>query len=134
MVFPLVVVASNINKIMKYDIPAALDTLKPGAEWMLNGGDYTGITWLSSEQQPTKTEVIDKIAELDAAEPMRLLRIERNKKIAETDWRVLPDQTPSDDWINYRQALRDLPANASPKLDIGGELDFSSFTWPTEPE
>ena len=119
---------------MKYDIPAALDTLKPGAQWMLNGEDYTGITWLSSEQQPTKTEIADKIAELDAAEPMRLLRIERDKKIALTDWRVLPDQTPTDDWINYRQALRDLPASASPKLGSDYELDFSSFTWPTEPE
>ena len=118
---------------MKYTIADALQALKPGAEWVLRGNDYTGLEWLSSEQQPTKTEVADKIAELDAAEPMRLLRIERNKKIAETDWRVLPDQTPSDDWTNYRQALRDLPASASPKLNSSGELDFSSFTWPTEP-
>ena len=119
---------------MKYTIVDALHSLKPGAQWTLRGNDYTGLEWLDSGQQPTKTEVADKIAELDAAEPMRLLRIERNKKIAETDWRVLPDQTPSDDWINYRQALRDLPASASPKLDSNYNLDFSSFTWPTEPE
>ena len=119
---------------MKYDIPAALQTLNPGAEWVLRGTEYSGLEWLDSKQtQPTKTEVIDMVAELDAAEPMRLLRIERDNKIALTDWRVLPDQTPSDDWINYRQALRDLPASASPKLDKDGELDFSSFTWPTEP-
>ena len=119
---------------MKYDITHALKALKPGAEWILDGGNYTDLTWLSSEQQPTKDEIADKIAELDAAEPMRLLRIERDKKIALTDWRVLPDQTPSDDWINYRQALRDLPASASPKLGSDYKLDFSSFTWPTEPE
>ena len=119
---------------MKYDITHALQSLKPGARWVLRGEDYTGLEWLDSKQtQPTKTEVIDKVAELDAAEPMRLLRIERDKKIAQTDWRVLPDQTPSDDWINYRQALRDLPASASPKLDSNYNLDFSSFTWPTEP-
>ena len=118
---------------MKYDITHALQALKPGAEWTLRGNDYSGLTWLDSEQQPTKTEVFDKIAELDAAEPMRLLRIERNKKIAETDWRVLPDQTPSDDWINYRQALRDLPANATPKLNSDYQLDLTSVTWPTEP-
>ena len=109
---------------MKYDIPHALQSLKPGSQWVLRGEDYTGLEWLSSEQQPTKTEVVDKIAELDAAEPLRLLRIERDKKIALTDWRVLPDQTPSDDWINYRQALRDLPASASPKLNSDYELDF----------
>ena len=118
---------------MKYDIPHALQSLKPGSQWVLRGEDYTGLEWLSSEQQPTKTEVVDKIAELDAAEPLRLLRIERDINIALTDWRVLPDQTPSDDWINYRQALRDLPASASPKLNSDYELDFSSFTWPTEP-
>ena len=120
---------------MKYDITHALQALKPGAQWTLNGEDYTGLNWLDSEQEPTKQEIFDKIAELDAAEPMRLLRIERNKKIAETDWRVLPDQTPSDDWINYRQALRDLPASASPKLDPKSEyeLDLTSIKWPTEP-
>ena len=124
----------GINKIMKYDITHALQSLKPGSQWVLRGNDLDGLEWLDSEQQPTKTEVFDKIAELDAAEPIRLLRIERNKKIAETDWRVLPDQTPTDDWINYRQALRDLPASATPKLDFNYNLDFSSFTWPTEPE
>ena len=119
---------------MKYDIGSALLNLKPGAEWVLRGTEYSGLEWLDSGQQPTEQEVKAKIIELDAAEPMRLLRIERNKKIAETDWRMLPDHTPSDDWINYRQALRDLPASSSPKLDSSGELDFSSFTWPTEPE
>ena len=119
---------------MKYDIPQALQVLKPGEQWILRGTEYSDLEWLDSGQQPTEQEVKAKIIELDAAEPMRLLRIERDKKIAETDWRVLPDQTPSDDWINYRQALRDLPASVSPKLDKDGELDFSSFTWPTEPE
>jgi len=119
---------------MKYDIPAVLQVLKPGAQWTLVGEDYSGLEWLDSGQQPTEQEVKAKIIELDAAEPIKLLRIERDKKIAETDWRMLPDQTPSDDWINYRQALRDLPASASPKLDSNYELDFSSFTWPTEPE
>ena len=119
---------------MKYGIAEAIAALKPGAEWSLNGNDYSGLTWLDSDQQPTKTEVADKIVELAAVEPMRLLRIERDKKIALTDWRVLPDQTPSDNWINYRQALRDLPASASPKLNSDYELDLTSVTWPTEPE
>ena len=118
---------------MKYDITDAIMSLKPGAGWVLRGTEYSGLEWLDSGQQPTEQEVKAKLIELEAAEPMRLLRIERDKKIALTDWRVLPDQTPSDDWINYRQALRDLPASASPKLDKDGELDFSSFTWPTEP-
>ena len=118
---------------MKYDIPQALQALKPGEQWVLRGTEYSDLEWLDSGQQPTEQEVKAKIIELDAAEPMRLLRIERNKKIAETDWRMLPDQTPSDDWINYRQALRDLPASATPKLGSDYELDLTSVTWPTEP-
>ena len=117
---------------MKYDIADALQSLKPEAAWVLHGTEYSGLEWLSSGQQPTEQEVKAKIIELDAAEPMRLLRIERNKKIAETDWRVLPDQPSSDDWVNYRQALRDITTQ-TPKLGSDYKLDLTSVTWPTEP-
>ena len=119
---------------MKYDIGSALLNLKPGAQWVLRGTEYSGLEWLDSGQQPTEQEVKAKIIELDAAEPMRLLRIERDTRITKTDWRASSDLTLSDAWKTYRQALRDLPASSSPKLDSSGELDFSSFTWPTEPE
>ena len=119
---------------MKYTIVDALHSLKPGAQWVLRGKGYSGLEWQDDSQtKPTAIEVNSKISELDNAEAMRLLRIERNKKIAETDWRMLPDQTPSDDWTNYRQALRDLPASATPKLNSFYELDLTSVTWPTEP-
>ena len=119
---------------MKYSISDALQSLKPGAIWTLRGDEYSGLEWQDSSQtKPTETEVTNKITALDATEPMRLLRVERDKRIAKTDWRMLPDQTPSDDWTNYRQALRDLPASATPKLDSFYELDLTSVTWPTEP-
>ena len=119
---------------MKYDIPAALQALKPGAQWTLNGEDYTGLTWLDTKQtQPTETEVNSKISELDNAEAMRLLRIERDIRIAKTDWRASSDLTLATAWKTYRQALRDLPASATPKLDSFYELDLTSVTWPTEP-
>ena len=119
---------------MKYDIPQALQALKPGAEWVLRGSDYSGLEWLDSSQtKPTETEVNSKISELDNAEPMRLLRVERDKRIAKTDWRASSDLTLSDAWKTYRQALRDLPASASPKLNSDYELDLTSITWPTEP-
>jgi len=118
---------------MKYGIAEAVAALKPGAQWVLRGTEYSGLEWMDSGQQPTETEIYSKISELDNAEPMRLLRIERDKKIALTDWRASSDLTLSDAWKTYRQALRDLPASASPKLDSNYGLDFSSFTWPTEP-
>ena len=119
---------------MKYNIPDALQALRPGAEWSLHGYDYSGLNWLDSEQtQPTETEVNSKISELDNAEPMRLLRIERDARIAKTDWRASSDLTLLDAWKTYRQALRDLPASATPKLNSNYELDLTSVTWPTEP-
>ena len=119
---------------MKYDIPDALQALKPGAQWTLNGDDYSGLTWLDSSQtKPTETEVNSKISALDNAEAMRLLRIERDTRIAKTDWRASSDLTLSDAWKTYRQALRDLPASATPKLGSDYELDLTSVTWPTEP-
>ena len=119
---------------MKYDIPAALQALKPGAEWTLRGSDYSGLEWLDSSQtKPTETEINSKISSLDAAEAMRLLRIERDTRIAKTDWRASSDLTVSDAWKTYRQALRDLPASATPKLGSDYELDLTSVTWPTEP-
>ena len=119
---------------MKYTIADALLLLKPKAQWTLRGDDYTGLEWLDSKQtQPTETEINSKISELDNAEPMRLLRIERNVRIAKTDWRASSDLTLSDAWKTYRQALRDLPASASPKLNSDYELDLTSVSWPTEP-
>ena len=118
---------------MKYDIPAALQELKPGAQWTLSGDDYTGLTWLDSSQtKPTETEVNSKISELDNSEAMRLLRIERDTRIAKTDWRASSDVTLADAWKTYRQALRDITTQ-TPKLGSDYELDLTSITWPTEP-
>ena len=118
---------------MKYDIASALQELKPGAEWVLRGTQYSGLEWVDSSQtKPTETEVSNKISSLDAAEPMRLLRIERDRRIAKTDWRASSDLTLADAWKTYRQALRDITTQ-TPKLDSNYELDLTSVTWPTEP-
>ena len=119
---------------MKYDITYALVALKPGAQWTLRGEDYSDLEWLDTGQtKPTETEINSKISELDNAEPMRLLRIERDTRIAKTDWRASSDLTLVDAWKTYLQALRDLPASATPKLNSDYELDFTSVSWPTEP-
>ena len=117
---------------MKYSIPEALQALQPGAEWVLNGSDYTGLEWRSSQTKPTETEVNSKISSLDTAEPMRLLRVERDKRIALTDWRASSDLTLTDVWKTYRQALRDMTTQ-TPKLDYNYDLDLTSVNWPIVP-
>jgi len=68
--------------------------------------------------------VSDKKKELEDAEPMRLLREERNKRLSETDWMASSDLTISDVWKKYRQDLRDITKTAT-------SLDDAEF--PTKP-
>jgi len=107
------------------DVTRALLELAPGAEFMCVDDNYNQITWLSPNiPKPTKAQVDAKIEELKAAQPMKLLRVERDRLIAETDWWVLPDRTPTDEQLAYRRALRDLPANTT---------DPTNPVWPTKP-
>ena len=115
-------------------IASALEVLKPKAQWTLRGDTYSDIEWLDESQtKPTEDEVNTKVAELKAAEPYRLLRIERDRRLQATDWRASSDLTLSGDWKAHRQDLRDLPAQQTPKLNSDGQLDFTSISWPPEP-
>ncbi len=79
-----------------------------------------------------KEQIILKSEEIKAAEPMRLLRIERNKLLAQSDWRMVADYpgTNQTEWQTYRQALRDITTQ-TPSLDVDGNL--TGITWPTPP-
>ena len=126
---------------MTFDIRSAITALRPGAECTITGDTYEGITWLDKNQtKPTEEEINTKITELQAAEPFRLLREERNRRLAECDWIVTKNaeygHNISIPWRNYRQALRDLPnlTYDPPELDEFGNLKMGSVAWPTPPE
>ena len=115
------------------DITDAIAALHPNCSFTMVDGDYSKIHWIDVPESPATIEQVnDKLTELRVAEPMRLLRQERNQKLTETDWMANSDVTMSDDWKTYRQALRDLPSTASPSLDDNGQL--TNVTWPTKPE
>ena len=118
---------------MIYTKSNALNSLKPNTKWAWIGDAYSGLTWLDSGTAPTESDINAELTKLTNAEPMRLLRVERDLKLAACDWRANSDVTLADAWKTYRQSLRDLPASASPSLDSDGFLDLSSVTWPTEP-
>ena len=117
---------------MKIRIEHAIRALHPDAQFTMVDDDIT--EWHSSGiTQPTEDEINAKIAELTDAEPYRLLRIERDRRLQATDWRASSDLTISGDWKAHRQDLRDLPAQQTPKLNSDGQLDFTSISWPPEP-
>jgi len=41
------------------DIPTILTRKYAGTEWVLNGDDYEGLTWLSESKKPTKKQLED---------------------------------------------------------------------------
>ena len=118
---------------MKYTKHTALQSLKPQSKYCWGGYEYSGLTWISSDTKPTESEIDAEVTRLTNAEPMKLLRVERDRLLATTDWRASSDLTLADAWKTYRQSLRDLPASASPTLTASGDLDLTSVTFPTEP-
>ena len=61
-----------------------------------------------------------------AEDDMRVIRSERDRRIAESDWTQLPDvpEATKTAWQAYRQALRDVPGNYTNMIDV---------VWPTKP-
>ena len=119
------------------DITEALRQLRPSSSFSVSG---KRIKWCDpNNAQPTEEEIQTKIAELNAAEPMRLLREDRNRKLTETDWTQYRDVSLSNDsdWQIYRQSLRDLPQNFSPIIDIitedGYPIVKEQTDWPEKP-
>jgi len=108
---------------MIYTKVKALISLKPNKQFSWTGNEYSGLTWLDSGTAPTESELDAEVTRLSNAEPMRLLRVERDRLLTACDWRASSDLTLADAWKTYRQALRDLPASASPKLDSDGNLE-----------
>jgi len=59
------------------------------------------------------------------AEQAKSVRQTRDDKLTETDWRFRSDMTPSQEWKDYCQALRDVPLQSGFPWTI---------TWPVEPQ
>ena len=94
----------------------------------VTGADSNGSAIESSNPDDwgtTWSAVKAKADELKAAEPMKLLRAERDSRLAVTDWWASSDLTMSDERKTYRQELRDITKSATSLDDV---------KWPTKPE
>jgi len=93
----------------------------------VTGSDANGSAIESTDPSDwgtTWAAVSAKKDELVAAQPMKELREERNRRIAETDWWASSDLTMTAEQTAYRQALRDI-TNTYTSLD--------DVVWPTKP-
>ena len=105
---------------------------------IISGGEI--IQWMETgEAQPSLDRIQTEVDRLISEEPHRLLRIERDRRLGECDWRMTSDYPHADQqaWVIYRQSLRDLPNQIemeeipNPGLDERGELVFDH--WPVPP-
>jgi hypothetical protein len=87
-----------------------------GVATQLSLPSYTLISQAEFQSQITPQGTVE--------EKLDTLREIRNIKLAETDWWVLPDRTPTDEQLAYRQALRDITNTYNSLEDV---------VWPTKP-
>ena len=90
----------------------------------VTGADVNGTAIESTDHGIAWADVAAKKDELVAEEPMRLLRVERDRKLTETDWWAVADRTMTAEQTTYRQALRDITQSATSLDDV---------VWPTKP-
>jgi hypothetical protein len=82
-----------------------------------------GPVFVDGETTAAEQEIAYK-AQKDA-EQAKSVRQSRDDKLTETDWRFRSDMTPSQEWKDYCQALRDVPLQSGFPWTI---------TWPVEPQ
>lgn len=73
----------------------------------------------------TDTEQEAAYKALKDAEQAASVRADRTKRLGETDWRFRSDMSPSQEWKDYCQALRDITTQAGFPWTV---------VWPTQPE
>lgn len=120
-----------------YDLTHALNKLYSNCKWYLKSYDYSGLVWEDENtSKPSEQELLQCLTELQNGESMDKLRLVRNKLLNETDKYTIqdwPHETPEkrQEWLDYRQQLRDLPSISSPMLDPDGKL--TNVSWPVPP-
>ena len=87
------------------------------------------LKWDSSKKEVVADDTAKTAWEL--AQEWKLIRTERTRLLAETDWVVIKARenggTVPAAWKTYRVALRDIPSEQSDKTK------YSEITWPTQP-
>lgn len=117
---------------MRFDI--LLKRLRPTSKWRINDEDvnsYDKIQWMDENTSlPTREEFENEWVTYVRVHDMEFIRQKRNTLLAQTDYVATidyPHPTPEkkQEWLDYRQALRDLPSNTE---------DPANPVWPVPPE
>ena len=78
----------------------------------------------TSEEETLRDIEEQAWADGEGARELDAIREQRNHLLSETDWMANSDVVMTDDWKEYRQALRDITNNNTIYADV---------TWPDKP-
>ena len=124
--------AFMIEKIMKLETSLTWDDFHGDSatiEVVNEGGVDRIASWKHKTVKQPSDSAINAITDKTILDEhnVKMLRMERNNKLAETDWTQNRDVTLSNDadWKTYRQALRDITKDYKSLEDV---------KWPEKPE
>ena len=124
--------AFMIEKIMKLETSLTWDDFHGDSatiEVVNEGGVDRIASWKHKTVKQPSDSAINAITDKTILDEhnVKILRMERNNKLAETDWTQNRDVTLSNDadWKTYRQALRDITKDYKSLEDV---------KWPEKPE
>ena len=112
------------------DITTALKDLYSHLPWSIQNSDYDTLQWKDTQiSKPSLEELVKRADEILAEKPFNEIRTKRNTRLSETDKYATidyphPTEEAKQAWLDYRQALRDLPANTT---------DPENPVWPKAP-
>ena len=123
-----------------YGKAEVISDLRPGAQWSMRDNDYEQLQWYNDAfTKPTPEEIEARRIELEAAEPMRVLKEIRDWYLKESDWTQVQDLRSIRGiawcaaWDDYRQQLRDMPADPTQQPYFNEMGLISGITWPEKP-
>lgn len=117
-----------------------LEIITPGVSYTSDGTTWESVVFDDNNFAKPHDEIYERaLYKLTHTEEARILafnklREERNVLLDKSDkymTRDYPHKYDVEDWIMYRQALRDLPRTARPTLDADGNL--TGVEWPVVP-
>lgn len=98
-----------------FNIPTALMSIRPNAQWVLRGDDYSGLEWLDTEQtKPTEDEISAEIERIRAEYELVKYQDQRRPEYPPlTDladalyWQAQGDESKMTSYLAAVQAVKD---------------------------
>ena len=113
-----------------------LEKIFPGEPYTSDSTTWDSVVFENIAKPVDNTIYEYTLYKLTNVEAIKKMREERNLLLDQSDKYVILDyphrlELDIQNWIDYRQALRNLPTTARPTLDEDGKL--KDVVWPTVP-